>query len=80
MRAGLEDAHENGDYDEVRNIEEQILQDPLDIDIHPRYSECGGVGFMMLISTGGPALRITGEVNQFHEGESPRLEVQDWFT
>lgn len=34
--------------------------------------------FWALIGTGGPAMRIVGEINQFGEPEECRLEVQDW--
>ena len=35
--------------------------------------------FWALIGTGGPAMRIVGEINQYGEPEDCRLEVQDWF-
>ena len=34
--------------------------------------------FWALIGTGGPAMRIVGEINRYGEPEECRLEVQDW--
>ncbi len=36
--------------------------------------------FQLLLSTGGPALRIVGELNHYLEPCSARLEHQDWGT
>lgn len=35
--------------------------------------------YRLLLGTGGPAVRIVGELNQYCEPESAHLEVQDWF-
>lgn len=37
-------------------------------------------GFVILLSTGGPALRIVGELNQYQEPDRAWLEYQDWGT
>lgn len=36
--------------------------------------------YRILLSTGGPATRITGTFNEYGEPETARLEYQDWFT
>lgn len=36
--------------------------------------------YRILLSTGGPATRIVGELNEYGEPETARLEYQDWFT
>ena len=36
--------------------------------------------FEILLSTGGPALRIIGSLNRFNEPQSVRMEWQDWGT
>jgi len=36
--------------------------------------------FTILLCTGGPAVRIIGELNEHQEPESARIEYQDWFT
>jgi hypothetical protein len=35
--------------------------------------------YEILLCTGGPAVRIIGQLNEFGEPETARLEVQDWF-
>lgn len=35
--------------------------------------------FEILLTTGGPALRIRGDLDSGGEAENPRLEMQDWF-
>lgn len=36
--------------------------------------------FEILLCTGGPAVRIIGELGQFNEPDRARLQCQDWFT
>ena len=36
--------------------------------------------YRILLCTGGPAVQITGDLNQYNEPESATLEYQDWFT
>ena len=55
-------------YDTVKDaVKEQ------DIDALP-------TGFEMLLTTGGPALKIVGKLNQYGEAENPVMQIQDWFT
>ena len=35
--------------------------------------------YEILLSTGGPATRIRGELDQYNQPKTARLEVQDWF-
>ena len=35
--------------------------------------------YLILLGTGGPATRIRGELGEYGEPETARLEVQDWF-
>lgn len=36
--------------------------------------------YSILLCTGGPACRIVGDLSEYGEPETARLEVQDWFT
>lgn len=36
--------------------------------------------YNILLGTGGPALRIIGDLGEHHISESAHLEYQDWFT
>jgi hypothetical protein len=36
--------------------------------------------YMILLSTGGPACRITGELDRYMQPETAEIQYQDWFT
>jgi hypothetical protein len=79
--AELEDAAgECTDEDEARQI---IQEDALEVQVRSDWENPGApleaVEFMILLCTGGPAVRIVGELNR---GEPCRawLEYQDWGT
>jgi hypothetical protein len=79
--AELEDAAgECTDEDEARQI---IQEDALEVQVRSDWESPGApleaVEFMILLCTGGPAVRIVGELNR---GEPCRawLEYQDWGT
>lgn len=36
--------------------------------------------FMILLGTGGPAMRIIGELNEYGEPITAKYQYQDWFT
>ena len=67
--------------DAVRAIEE----DPLSIQVRGGW-HCPGDGndcpdeYEILLSTGGPASRIRGELDNYGQPVSAVLSVQDWFT
>jgi hypothetical protein len=73
------DAGDCTDQDEAR---ERIEQDALSVELGgfwtlgetPEASE-----FRILLTTGGPAVRIIGDIGAHGDPESARLEVQDWF-
>ena len=64
-------------------IREQVLEDPLEVAVREDWHEVGEQGeaaeFMILLSTGGPALRLKGRLA---DGEPTHawLEHQNWFT
>lgn len=68
------------DEDEARQI---IQEDPLEVQVRSDWTNPGETleagEFMILLCTGGPAVRIVGELNR---GEPCRawLEYQDWGT
>jgi hypothetical protein len=74
-----------GEAESREDAEQRILEDPLSIEVRSGWYSPGEDGdnqpeeFNILLSTGGPAVRIVGELSQ---GEPSRawLEVQDWFT
>ena len=64
-------------------IRERVQEDPLEVQIREDWHALDEVAdaaeYMILISTGGPALRLIGRLKGF-EPESARLQHQDWGT
>lgn len=67
-------------------IEEEIQESPLSVEIRYGWHAPGSdqkdcdAEYMILLSTGGPALRLTGTLGKYNEPDSARLEHQNWFT
>jgi hypothetical protein len=62
-----------------------IYEDPLDVEVRgkwhpPNAPSAKACEFKILLCTGGPAVRIRGELDEHSEPESLRLEYQNWFT
>jgi hypothetical protein len=80
----LNDANEKKNdalFDEILN---DALEYPLSVEVRSGW-EVVGSGFeaqeyMILICTGGPAVRITGQLSEHNEPISAVLERQDWGT
>jgi hypothetical protein len=72
-----------GEAGSREDAEQRIQDDPLSIEVRSGWTSLGepleAEEFNILLATGGPAVRIVGELDQ---GEPSRawLEVQDWFT
>jgi len=73
-----------GDCENEDEARERINEDPLEVQIRsdwftpsetPEPSE-----YKILLCTGGPAVRIVGELGQFNEPSTAKIEYQDWFT
>lgn len=76
----LADAGECESADAAR---ERIFEDPLSIEVRSAWTELGeplhADEYCILLTTGGPAVRITGELCD-GEPRDARLQVQDWGT
>jgi hypothetical protein len=72
-----------GDCEDREDAERRIQEDPLSIEVRSGWTTLGNPleaeEYMILLSTGGPATRITGELDQHKQPSSAKLEVQDWF-
>jgi hypothetical protein len=72
-----------GGCESREDAEQRIQEDPLSIEVRSGWTTQGFplevAEFNILLATGGPAVRIVGELDR---GEPSRawLEVQDWFT
>ena len=75
-----------GDCENREEAEQRIQEDALSVEVRSDWYAPGGEGpeppaeYLILLSTGGPATRIIGELDQHGEPESARLQAQDWFT
>jgi len=74
-----------GNDEEREAAQTRIEEDPLSVEVRGAWHPVGGEGakpieFMILLCTGGPAVRICGELDRYSEPEKPRIEYQDWFT
>ncbi len=68
----LAKAQNNGNEEEENTALEAILNDPLSVEIQRQY--------IILLCTGGPAVRIIGELDEYDQPATARLQFQDWFT
>jgi hypothetical protein len=66
------------------NAEQRIFEDALSVEVRsgwkPRGDTLTAEEFCILISTGGPAVRIRGALDEHFEPRRAWLEVQDWGT
>lgn len=75
-----------GRYHDADAALEAITESPLSVEVradwHIPGSEAAGTPeeYKILLTFGGPALRIIGKLDQSGEPESARLEYQDWGT
>jgi hypothetical protein len=64
---------------------DQIYEGPLSIEVRSDWHSVGEdnnspTEFRILLYTGGPAVKIIGELDEWMQPERPRLMYQDWFT
>ena len=73
-----------GEFEDRENVEDRIREEPLSVEVRSGWYSPGGDSFpeefMILLSTGGPALRIIGELDENLQPIRCRLEHQDWGT
>ena len=81
MKASEEDRENYHDEEAARQA---IQEDPLSVEVRSDWHEPGGdntpTEYTILLCTGGPAVRIIGDLNAYHEPLTARIEYQDWFT
>jgi hypothetical protein len=76
-----------GDCESQDDARERIQEDPLSIEVRSDWHTIDSdpdmnkpAEFCILLGTGGPAVRIIGELNEHGEPTRARLQTQDWFT
>lgn len=72
-----------GECTSREDAEQRIQEDPLSLEVRSGWTVLGdpleAEEFNILLATGGPAVRIVGELDR-NEPSRAWLEVQDWFT
>lgn len=80
-KATDEEREQYHDEDEARQaITEDALSVEVRSDWHEPGQEAAAQEFNILLCTGGPAVRIRGELNEHGEPDRAWMECQDWFT
>lgn len=73
-----------GDCESQDDASERIQEDPLEINVRSNWQSIGETlepsEFTILLCTGGPAVRIVGELDQYNQPSRAWIEYQDWFT
>lgn len=73
-----------GECESEEQARERIQEDALSVEVRSGWHSPGKSSspeeFQILLATGGPAVRIVGELDQYGEPCRAWLEVQDWFT
>ena len=84
MVADMTRAHKSGDDAAIAAALTTIQEDPLCIEVrsgwHTPSHGAQSEEFQILLCTGGPAVRIVGELNEYLEPVNPSIEYQDWYT
>lgn len=74
---------EAGECSSLEDAEQRIMEDPLSVEVRSDWCSPGepfeAGEYRILLATGGPAVRIVGDLGAHGEPSSARLEVQDWF-
>lgn len=80
----LDSAAERDDDEAREKVEQEIQEDPLSVQVRSAWNDVGedmtAEEFCILLGTGGPAVRIVGDLDMHGEPMRARLETQDWGT
>jgi len=72
------------DYEKQEKIKESILNSALSVEFRSGWTsnpnELEIEEFKILLTWGGPALRVIGDLNQYKESENVKMQFQDWGT
>jgi len=70
--------------EEIEQIKESILNSALSVEFRSgwstNYDELEIEEFKILLTWGGPALRVIGDLDQYKQAENIKLQFQDWGT
>ena len=72
-----------GEQMEAEDLQERAREFPLSLLVRSGWSAPGGdliaAEYEVLLCTGGPAVRIRGDLSEYCEPKTASLEAQDWF-
>ena len=75
---------EREEYHNADEAIENIHEDPLEVSVRGSWHEPGGDTkpdeYRILLCTGGPAVQITGKLDEYTQPDDAKLQYQDWFT
>lgn len=84
MVEALRKAREADNSDAIEEAEQAIHDDPLSIEVrsgwHAVDDDSEAEEYRVLLCWGGPAVQITGDLNEHNEPSSFQLQYQDWGT
>lgn len=73
-----------GECENEEDARERIQEDPLCIEVRSGWvtskDEMESTEYKILLGTGGPAVRIVGDLDDHNQPCTAHLETQDWFT
>lgn len=75
---------EREEYHNEDLARQSIEEDPLSVEVRSDWHTPGGdseaTEYMILLCTGGPAVRVTGDLGSYSQPKTATIEYQDWFT
>lgn len=85
MARALNETPDSDDREAHEDAERTIQEDPLSLQVRgdwhtPGEEPDGATEFELLLCTGGPAVRIVGDLDAHNQPERPRIQYQDWGT
>lgn len=86
MVKALHDAENADDGDQsIDQARDAIIESPLSVEVRSPWYSLGNSNpqpteFCILLSTGGPALRIIGDLDDYGQPTACQMEYQDWGT
>lgn len=77
-------SYQEGDEDTREEIEQRIQEAPLSVEVRSGWAnhpvDFDAQEYRILLTFGGPALQIVGEIGQHGEPTTAELQYQDWGT
>jgi hypothetical protein len=86
MVEAMQEAEEDGDEDTVEAKRQEIEESALSVQVRGGWHTPGDVEgakpeeFELLLTYGGPALRVIGKLDEYGQPSEPRVQWQDWGT